>query len=159
MLKLRENSLLYTLAVNAFTSIHNGRPIREHTDHKPIISIIKKLLSAASSRLQRMLLQLQNYNLHYVQGTDIPVKDFLLRHSLTGTHPKLTEGLDLHVHATKQQLLVTDSHLNSIRTAIKNDIKIQKLKQTLACGWPGFLGHILREGQLRAECDPEILDF
>ena len=128
-----------------------GRPIRVHTDHKPIVSIMKKPLSAASPRLQRMLLQLQNYNLdvHYVRGTDIPVSDFLSRHSLTDTHPKLIEGLDLHVHAIKQQLFVTDSRLDSIRTAIKNDIKMQKLKQTIACGWP----------DLRAECDPGILDF
>ena len=112
---------------------------------------MKKPLSAASPRLQRMLLQLQNYNLdvHYVRGTDIPVSDFLSRHSLTDMHPKLIEGLDLHVHAIKQQLFVTDSHLDSIRTAIKNDIKMQKLKQTIACGWP----------DLRAECDPRILDF
>ncbi|MCG8113106.1 MAG: Ty3/Gypsy family RNase HI domain-containing protein, partial [Candidatus Thiodiazotropha taylori] len=128
-----------------------GRPIRVHTDHKPIESIMKKPLSAASPRLQRMLLQLQNYDLdvHYVRGTDIPVSDFLSRHSLTDTHPKLIEGLDLHVHAIKQQLFVTDSRLDSIRTAIKNDNKMQKLKQTIACGWP----------DLRAECDPEILDF
>ncbi|MCG8076812.1 MAG: DDE-type integrase/transposase/recombinase, partial [Candidatus Thiodiazotropha taylori] len=128
-----------------------GRPIRVHTDHKPIESIMKKPLSAASPRLQRMLLQLQNYDLdvHYVRGTDIPVSDFLSRHSLTDTHPKLIEGLDLHVHAIKQQLFVTDSRLDSIRTAIKNDNKMQKLKQTIACGWP----------DLRAECDPEIQDF
>ncbi|MCG7868790.1 MAG: hypothetical protein JAY74_20765, partial [Candidatus Thiodiazotropha taylori] len=93
-----------------------GRSIRVHTDHKPIVSIMKKPLSAASPRLQRMLLQLQSYNLdvHYVRGTDIPVSDFLSRHSLTDTHPKLIEGLD--VHAIKQQLFVTDSRLDSIRT-------------------------------------------
>ena len=64
---------------------------------------MKKSLSTASPRLQRMLLQLQNYNLdvHYVRGTYIPVSDFLSRHSLTDTHPKLIEGLDLHVHAIK----------------------------------------------------------
>ena len=89
-----------------------GRPIRVHTDHKPIISIMKKPLSAASPRLQRMLLQLQNYNLdvHYVRGTDIPVSDFLSRHSLTDTHPKLIEGLDLHVHAIN-----IDCHRQSLR--------------------------------------------
>ena len=133
-----------------FHQYTDGRPIRVHTDHKPIVSIMKKPLSAASPRLQRMLLQLQNYNLdvHYVRGTEIPVSDFLSRHSLTDTHPKLIDGLDLYVHAIKQQLFVTDSRLDSIRTAIKNDIKMQKLKQTIACGWPDF----------RAECDPGILD-
>ena len=109
---------------------------------------MKRPLSAASPHLQRILLHLQNYNLdvHYVRGTDIPVSDFLSRHSLTDTHPKLIEGLDLHVHAIKQQLFLTDSCLDSIRTAINNDIKMQKLKQTIACGRP----------DLRAECDPGI---
>ena len=54
-----------------------------------------------------MLLQLQSYDLdvHFIPGTVIPVSDFLLNDA----HPKLIEGLDLHVHAIKQQLFVTDS--------------------------------------------------
>ena len=53
-----------------------ARPIRVHTDHKPIVSIMKKPLSAASPRL-RMLLQLQSYDLdeHFVPGKEIPLSD------------------------------------------------------------------------------------
>ena len=128
-----------------------ARPIRVHTDHKPIVSIIKKPLSAASPRLQRMLLQLQSYDLdvHFVPGKEIPLSDFLSRHSLIDTHPNLIEDLDLHVHAVKQQLFVTDSRLDAIRSTIKSDGKMQKLKQTIARGWP----------ELRAECEPEILQL
>ena len=74
---------------------------------------------------------------------------FLSRHSLNDTHPKLFEGLDLHVHAIKQQLFVTDSRLDVIRTAIKSVGKHKKLKQTIARGWP----------ELCAECDLEILQL
>ena len=41
-----------------------GRPVIVETDHKPIESIMKKTLYAAPTRLQRMILQLQNYDLH-----------------------------------------------------------------------------------------------
>ena len=59
---------------------------------------MKKPLSAASPRLQGILLQLQIYDLdvHFVLGTEIPVSDFLSRHSLNDTYRKLIEGLDLH---------------------------------------------------------------
>ena len=85
-----------------------------HTDYRPIVSIMKKPLFAATPRLQRIMLQLQNYDLevHFVRGTDIPVSDFLSRHSLSDKHPQLIQGLDLHVHAIKQQLFVTDSRLD-----------------------------------------------
>ena len=100
--------------------------------------------------LQRIMLQLQNYDLEvqFVRGTDIPVSDFLSRHSLSSTHPQLIQGLDLHVHTIKQQLFVTDSRLESIRTAIKNDSTMQKLIQTITSGWL----------ELGAKCSPEILN-
>lgn len=58
-----------------------GREITVFSDHKPLESITKKPLAAAPPRLQRMLLQLQNYRLNIVHtpGKNIPVADTLSR--------------------------------------------------------------------------------
>ena len=53
------------------------------------------------------------------------------------------------MHAIKQQLFVTDSCLESIRTAIKNNSMMQKLIQTITSSWL----------ELHAKRSPEILEF
>jgi hypothetical protein len=56
-----------------------GHNVRVESDHKPLISIMKKLIHAVPPRLQRMILQLQRYNivLHHLPGKGIPVADTL----------------------------------------------------------------------------------
>ena len=51
------------------------------TDHKPLQSIFKKSLLTSPSRLQRMLLRLQRYNLNvtYKPGSQMYVADHLSR--------------------------------------------------------------------------------
>ena len=58
-----------------------GHKIMVQTDHKPLESIMKKPLGLAPPSLQRMLLQLQRYDLkvHHVPGKNIPVADVLSR--------------------------------------------------------------------------------
>jgi len=100
-----------------------GRKVVCLCDHKPIAAIMKKPLSAAPPRLQRMLLQLQRYDVEvrHVSGKQIPVSDCLSRQFLDQTYPTLMEGLDLHVHAVQQQLYVNDRRLDSIRSHIESD--------------------------------------
>ena len=58
-----------------------GHKIMVQTDHRPLESIMKKPLGLAPPRLQRMLLQLQRYDLevHHVPGKNIPVANVLSR--------------------------------------------------------------------------------
>ena len=55
--------------------------IHVETDHKPLESIFKKSLLSAPSRLQRMLLRLQRYNLNvsYKPGSQMLLVDHLSR--------------------------------------------------------------------------------
>ena len=55
------------------------------TDHKPLITIVKKPLNSAPARLQRMLLQLQQYNLEFVykKGSELYIADALSRAYIT----------------------------------------------------------------------------
>jgi len=128
-----------------------GRHVTVHSDHKPISAIMKKPLSAAPPRLQRLLLSLQKYDItvQHVRGKDIPVSDYLSRHSVSDTYPTLIEGLDTHVHSVKQQLHVTDRRLETIRQAIQDDRDMRILKQTILDGWP----------ESRSDCDPAVTMF
>ncbi|CAH1232986.1 RTL1 [Branchiostoma lanceolatum] len=58
-----------------------GRKVHVESDHKPLESIMKKPLSTAPARLQRMLLRLQKYDLEvkHKPGKEIPVADALSR--------------------------------------------------------------------------------
>ena len=128
-----------------------GRHVTVHSDHKPISAIMKKPLSAAPPRLQRLLLSLQKYDItvQHVRGKDIPVSDYLSRHSVSDTYPTLIEGLDTHVHSVKQQLHVTDRRIETIRQAMQDDRDMRILKQTILDGWP----------ESRSDCDPAVTMF
>ena len=128
-----------------------GRQVICHCDHKPIAAIMKKPLSAAPLRLQRMVLQLQKYDISvkHVSGKDIPVSDCLSRHSVKDTCPELIDGLNLHVHAVKQHLFVTDRRIEIIKAESQKDLQMCKLKQTILDGWPNS----------RSDCSKLILEY
>lgn len=58
-----------------------GQKVKVETDHRPLVPIFMKVLFAASPRLQKMSLQLQNYDLDidYIPSKQIPVPDSLSR--------------------------------------------------------------------------------
>ena len=128
-----------------------GKRITVQTDHRPLVSILKKGLHSSPPRLQRMLLQLSKYDIdiQYVRGRDIPVADTLSRKFLSDTYPELTEGLDDHVHAVMSNLPISDRKMDMLRTATATDVQMQKLKQTVLDGWP----------DTRSDCHKLLLDF
>ena len=78
-----------------------GRDVKVLTDHKPLEAIAKKPLASAPPRLQRMLLQLQNYRLRiqHIPGKDIPTADALSRTYLPAQADDCKADLNVHVHA------------------------------------------------------------
>ncbi|KAH3849352.1 hypothetical protein DPMN_091751 [Dreissena polymorpha] len=73
---------------------------------------MKKSLSVASPRLQRMMLQLQKYDLdvQHISGKEVPISDLHSRQPVTDSFE--SEGLDLHVHTVMQLITVTDRKFN-----------------------------------------------
>ncbi len=128
-----------------------GRTIDVETDHKPLVSIMTKPLFAAPARLQRMLLQLQRYNLNvrYIPGKNIPVADTLSRKFVADTYPELSEGMEAHVHTVMSNLPISDRKLQEIRENTNADPQLVILKQTILSGWP----------RDRKSCPPEVLDY
>ena len=75
-----------------------GRKFTCQTDHKPLADIHLKHLNDAPSRLQRLLLKLQPYDItkKYVSGQKVPAADALSRVIPSGK--TAINGLDVTIH-------------------------------------------------------------
>ena len=73
-----------------------GKPITVETDHQPLTSIWKKTIATSSSRLQRLLLRLAQYDVHieYLRGKENVIADALSRVTSAKTeHTDYTDSL------------------------------------------------------------------
>lgn len=128
-----------------------GRRVKVETDHKPLVSIMKKSLLDAPARLQRMILKLQCYDLEVVHlpGKSIPVADTLSRRFVSDTCPELSESLDAQVHMVMTSLPISDNKMHSIEQESLSDPQFQLLKSVILDGWP----------DTRNECPPNLMEF
>ena len=117
-----------------------GQRVTVESDHKPLESISTKALAAAPPRLQRMLLQLQKYDLKitHVPGKHIPVADTLSRQSLPSRIYEfdMTEDLEAQVHCIITSLPIHDNKISEIKNETARDAELQQLIQTIHEGWP-----------------------
>ena len=128
-----------------------GRRTVVESDCKPIESIMKKPLCSASPRLQRLVLQLQQFDIeviHY-RGKNIPLGDALSRNYVNETFPGLIQGLDTHVHTVIRSLPVSDSKIQQIQDATREDAHMQALIEVIESGWP----------EIRQKCPQIVLEY
>ncbi|XP_053388481.1 uncharacterized protein K02A2.6-like [Mercenaria mercenaria] len=128
-----------------------GKKVKVVTDHLPLIAICKKPLFAAPVRLQRLLLNISQYDIDvtYRQGTQIPLPDTLSRFPVKDTDPSLTETVEVQVNMVKRSLPVSDRKLQEIKVNTDRDEQLLSLKQVIIEGWPDERNH----------CKSELLDF
>jgi len=90
-----------------------ARHVMVETDHLPLIPIFKKPLHSAPARLQRMLLQMQRYDIDvkFRPGKEIPVPDTLSRKSVSDPCPSLSKCIDIQVNMVVASLPVSDRKL------------------------------------------------
>ena len=112
------------------------------SDHKPLQSIFKKSLLCAPSRLQRMMLRLQRYNLEvvYKPGKQMFVADHLSRAFLKDTGPEDEEfqvfALELEAMNLFDTIEISCERLPQLQKATEQDPVMQTLKTTILIGWP-----------------------
>lgn len=117
--------------------------ITVETDHKPLQPIFKKSLLAAPSRLQRMLLRLQRYNLEvtYKPGSQMYVADHLSRAYLKNQDDQPHDdfqvfALELEEINPLDTVKITSERLAQLQKATEHDPVMQTLKSTILVGWP-----------------------
>ena len=121
-----------------------GREIRIETDHRPLVSIVKKNLANVSPRLARMLLRTQpyNYTLEYVTGKCVPLADALSR--VDPVRGAVVTGLDITVH--EMNLSATPARFDQFREATACDPELVALRDVIIKGWP----------DTRADCPAQL---
>uniref|UniRef100_A0A8C6K5V8 Gypsy retrotransposon integrase-like protein 1 n=1 Tax=Nothobranchius furzeri TaxID=105023 RepID=A0A8C6K5V8_NOTFU len=115
-----------------------GRRVIVESNHKPLEAILHKPLAAVPPRLQRMILQLQRYDIHIIHrpGRDLPVADTLSRKSKQHHDNNITEGLEAQVHTVTRNLPVSSAKLQEIREATTQDTQLTTLRNITKSGWP-----------------------
>ena len=123
--------LAIVFAVHRFHTYLYGRNFEVITDHKPLVTIVDKPLTAAPARLQRMLIRLQGYNftITYRKGLDNQLADGLSRLPCTNADPI---DLDIRVDFVR----FTDKKLQQLREQTARDATLTSLLTVITQGWP-----------------------
>ena len=130
--------------------IYGRSDILVETDHKPLETIFKKQLCDAPTRLQRMLLVLQKYDLRvvYKKGTEMYLADMLSRAHLNDVQQSsFVSTLEVTDH--RDGPAVSTSRWKQIDQFSACDPVMQKLRQTIQHGWPNT----------RIQVDPSLAPY
>ncbi|KAL6462444.1 hypothetical protein MHYP_G00288660 [Metynnis hypsauchen] len=128
-----------------------GRQVVVESDHKPLESIMRKPLAAAPPRLQRMILQLQRYDIviTHKPGKQIPVADTLSRKPIECNENSLSEDMDLQIHSVGSNAPISDNKLAEIKAATAREEQLSMLRRVITSGWP----------ESRKKCPPAIAAY
>ena len=129
-------------ACDRFDQYVLGHEITVETDHQPLEMILKKPLLEAPKRLQRIMMQLQKYNLRvvYKRGSEMYIADTLSRAYLSAPNQVSEEEQEFiravkNVKMTKHQSICPE-HLLEIQDKARNGVALQHLKKNIENGWP-----------------------
>ena len=133
-----ERELLAVVArVEKFHTFCYGGSTIVLSNHKSLTSIVRKDLVNAPPRLQRLLLQLQKYDvtIWYKSGKSMIFVDHL-SHNI---HPEASKVLtisNLNLEVSALELNASPSRLECIRQESERDPQMLMLKELIIQGWP-----------------------
>lgn len=108
------------------------------TDHRPLVSIIKKNLSKMSPRIQRLMMKMQRYDfeLIYTPGKHLILADVLSRAPESNSVSTTDEDIECHVNLVSTVLPVSDTKSRQIAEATEQDTELQRVIHNIDDGWP-----------------------
>ena len=135
--QIEKEMLAIVFGAERFHQYIYGREVDVQSDHKPLEVIMKKPLSSAPARIQRLLMRLQKYqvNVQYKPGKEMHIADALSRAYLPVTSSPDKE-IEAQVHMVISNLPVSNEKLEEFRKETTNDVTLTKLIETVLNGWP-----------------------
>ena len=129
--QIEKEMLAFCYGLTKFHQYTFGRDVNVITDHKPLVSIVLKLLTKAPQIIKNLLLRTQEYTytLSHHAGIAIPVADALSRAPLPG---KTSKEMVHNVFYTP----IKNKRLAQIRAATQVDDTLTTLKNVIMSGWP-----------------------
>lgn len=108
------------------------------TDHRPLVSIIKKSLNEMSPRIQRLIMKMQWYDfeLIYTPGKHLVLADALSRAPVLSPVSSTEKEVESHVSMIIESLPVTDAKSKQISEETAKDKELQTVIEHLQTGWP-----------------------
>lgn len=147
-MQIEKEVLAIVFGAERFYQYVDGREVNVGSDHKPFEAIMRKPLSSAPARFQRLFMRLQEYQVkvQYKPGVEMYVADTSSRAYLpeTGSPDKDKEA---QVHMVSSNLPVSNEKLEEFRNETKKDIALTTLTETVLNGWPETKDHAAKEIQ------------
>ena len=146
--QLEKEMLAIVFALRRFDQYVYGREILVESDHQPLETILQKPLHEAPRRLQRMMMELQRYDLtvKYLKGENMYLADTLSRAFLPIIESDydndervcaFTSQKDFeNVHVDGTEIAISDQRLSQIAQHTRNDTLMVRLKTIIQDGWP-----------------------
>ncbi|UYV69804.1 K02A2.6-like [Cordylochernes scorpioides] len=132
--QIEKEALAIKFGCDKFHQLIYGKTVDVETDHRPLETIFKKPLSKAPPRLQRIFLQIQQYDLRikYKKGKELLTADLLSRDC---------SYEDTYLEENFEVLMTTPTNKSSyeeLQTLTKEDQELQELKTLILYGWPNY---------------------
>lgn len=134
--QIEKEFLSILFSCKKFHSYIYGRKVKVFTDHKPLVSIMKKQISDIhSSRLQRIKLKLMKYDLEVVHcpGKDMHIADALSR---ACDNIEIEQNTDSSLNEIIHSLDISDNRQVEFEKETENDVVLRELKNVCKIGWP-----------------------
>ena len=139
--QIEKELLAIVFTCERFHQFIYGNEIIVQSDHKPLEAIMAKPLSQAPPRIQRLLIQLQKYNLtvRFVPGKEMFIADTLSRAYIpakSDEQNELNEDIEISIHSFIKEIPATPERLRELKQATANDVTLQELRKQMITGWP-----------------------
>ena len=147
-----ERELLHVVfALKRLNHYTYGFIIRVQSDHEPLMSIWKKMIAAASLRLQKLLLRLSKYKIEIIYLQD---KENVIPNALSRVYPLPPTQQDykletILVHIILNTVQAITTKFQEFWDCMQNDSTLTKLKYIVHSGWPRYAKN----------CDLELKDY
>lgn len=126
--QIEKELLAVVFASEKFHQFVYGQKIKVLSDHKPLVSIMKKDINKVSTRLQRMLLRLLKYDIEmeYLPGKEMYIADALSRNYINDPVEEDKEMLYI-VHNMSQNISISGERRKEFQASVKNDPILSKV--------------------------------
>ena len=130
--QIEKELLAIVFACERFHQFVYGNDTEIQSDHKPLEAIMTKPLYQTPSRIQRLLIRLQKYNLtvHFVPGKLMFIVDTLSRTYLNETveDVPLNDDIEVMVHSFIQEIPANPEKLKQLKEETAKDEALQARK-------------------------------
>ncbi|XP_039890321.1 uncharacterized protein K02A2.6-like [Simochromis diagramma] len=136
--QIEKECLGLVFGLERFHSFVYGLPsFTAETDHRPLVSIIKKNLNEMMPRIQRLMMRMQRYDcqLVYTPEKKKIIADALSRAPTGGMVSITEEDIQTHINMVFTALPVSDMKSKQIADETAQDIELQHVMKSMSNGW------------------------